>query len=44
MQNDTVIRAIGRPRDVRADRSILSAALELMAERGVYDLRMDLRF
>ena len=34
-------RAIGRPRDARADRAILVATLELMAERGVRDLRMD---
>ena len=35
------VRAIGRPRDARAGRAILTAALELMAERGVRDLRMD---
>jgi AcrR family transcriptional regulator len=34
-------RAIGRPREARADRAILVATLELMAERGVRDLRMD---
>lgn len=34
-------RAIGRPRDARADRAILVATLQLMAERGVRDLRMD---
>jgi AcrR family transcriptional regulator len=34
-------RAIGRPRDERANRAILTATLELMAERGVRDLRMD---
>ena len=34
-------RPIGRPRDERADRAILAAALELMAEHGVDDLRMD---
>jgi AcrR family transcriptional regulator len=34
-------RPIGRPRDERADRAIVTAALELMAERGVRDLRMD---
>ena len=34
-------RAIGRPRDARAGRAILTAALQLMAERGVRDLRMD---
>lgn len=32
---------MGRPRDERADRAILAAALELMAESGVHDLRMD---
>jgi AcrR family transcriptional regulator len=32
---------MGRPRDERADRAILAAALELMAEQGVRDLRMD---
>ena len=34
-------RAIGRPREARADRAIIAAALELMAERGVHALRMD---
>lgn len=34
-------RVIGRPRDERADEAILSATLELMAESGVHDLRMD---
>ena len=34
-------RVIGRPRDERADRAILSAALELIAEKGVHDLRVD---
>jgi AcrR family transcriptional regulator len=32
---------IGRPRDERADRAILSATLALMAENGVHDLRVD---
>jgi AcrR family transcriptional regulator len=32
---------MGRPRDERADRAILAAALELIAEQGVPDLRMD---
>jgi AcrR family transcriptional regulator len=32
---------MGRPREQRADRAILAAALELMAERGIRDLRMD---
>jgi AcrR family transcriptional regulator len=32
---------LGRPRDEGADRAILAATLELMAEHGVHDLRMD---
>jgi AcrR family transcriptional regulator len=32
---------MGRPRDERADRAIVTAALELIAEHGVSDLRMD---
>ena len=39
--NPSPARAIGRPRDARAGRAILTAALQLMAERGVRDLRMD---
>jgi AcrR family transcriptional regulator len=31
----------GRPRDVRADRAILHATLELIAERGVYEFRTE---
>jgi AcrR family transcriptional regulator len=34
-------RSMGRPRDERADRAILAATLELMAENGAHDLRMD---
>ncbi len=34
-------RVIGRPRDARADRAILTAALQLMAEGGIRELRMD---
>ena len=34
-------RPIGRPRDGRADRSILDATLALMAKDGAHDLRMD---
>ena len=34
-------RSTGRPREERADRAILAATLELMAERGAHDLRMD---
>ena len=37
----TTPRVIGRPRDERADKAILSATLELMAESGVHDLRVD---
>src|SRR5215217_6285533 len=37
----TTSTTLGRPRDERADRAILGATLELMAERGVRDLRMD---
>src|SRR6266513_127902 len=44
MIDTTAIRAgrpMGRPRDGRADRAILSATLELMAEHGVDGLRTD---
>jgi AcrR family transcriptional regulator len=34
-------RAIGRPRETRADQAILAAVLELMAERGVSEVRMN---
>jgi AcrR family transcriptional regulator len=34
-------RAMGRPKDERADRAIVAATLELMAECGARDLRMD---
>jgi AcrR family transcriptional regulator len=34
-------RSTGRPRDERADRAILAATLELMAEEGAHELRMD---
>src|SRR5256885_15798832 len=34
-------RPPGRPRDARADRAILDAALELMADAGVHAFRMD---
>ena len=33
-------RAVGRPREARADRAIRSATLELMAEHGVQALTM----
>jgi AcrR family transcriptional regulator len=34
-------RAVGRPKDERADRAIVAATVQLMAERGARDLRMD---
>ena len=34
-------RSPGRPREERADRAIVGATLELLAEHGVRDLRMD---
>src|SRR3954447_24621732 len=34
-------RAVGRPKDERADPAIVAATLELMAEGGVRDLRID---
>jgi AcrR family transcriptional regulator len=34
-------RTVGRPREARADRAIVTATLELMAEHGVHALRMD---
>jgi AcrR family transcriptional regulator len=34
-------RAVGRPRDARADAAILDAALDLIAEHGVEALRVD---
>jgi AcrR family transcriptional regulator len=34
-------RSLGRPREQRADRAIVTATLELIAEHGVRDLRMD---
>ncbi len=42
MHGDAVVeRAMGRPRDARADRAILDATRELIAERGVYELRTE---
>jgi len=41
MQGDGVERAIGRPRDARADRAILDATLELIAERGIHAFRTE---
>jgi len=34
-------RPLGRPRDARADRAILEATLDLIAERGVYEFRTE---
>jgi AcrR family transcriptional regulator len=34
-------RPIGRPRDTRADRAILDATLELIAEHGVHEFRTE---
>jgi AcrR family transcriptional regulator len=41
MADKTTPRPLGRPREERADRAILAAALELIAEQGFRDLRMD---
>src|SRR3954451_5360840 len=42
MTNDpSSARTIGRAREARADRAIVTATLELMAQRGIRDLRMD---
>jgi AcrR family transcriptional regulator len=42
MQGDAVAeRQLGRPRDARADRAILDATLELIAERGVHEFRTE---
>jgi AcrR family transcriptional regulator len=37
----TTPRSLGRPREERADRAIVTATLALIAEHGVRDLRMD---
>jgi AcrR family transcriptional regulator len=37
----TTPRPLGRPREQRADRAILTAAIELIAAQGVRDLHMD---
>jgi AcrR family transcriptional regulator len=41
MQSDAAKRQLGRPRDARADRAILDATLELIAERGVHGFRTE---
>jgi AcrR family transcriptional regulator len=41
MESHTTTPVRGRPRDGRADRAILTAALELISKNGVHDLRMD---
>ena len=41
MTRSNATTTIGRPRDARTDRAILAASLELIAEVGVHDFRMD---
>ena len=42
MESDAVAaRQMGRPREARADRAILAATLELIAEHGIHDFRID---
>ena len=41
MQPDDEARPIGRPRDARADRAILQATRELIAERGIHEFRTE---
>jgi AcrR family transcriptional regulator len=41
MENEAAARPIGRPRDERANRAILQATLELIAERGVHGFRTE---
>ena len=38
---DSETRPLGRPRETRADRAIVKATLELIAERGVHELRTE---
>jgi AcrR family transcriptional regulator len=41
MQSKGAARPMGRPRDARADRAILQATLELIAERGIHEFRTE---
>ena len=41
MQRDDAARPTGRPRDARADRAILDATRELIAERGIHEFRTE---
>lgn len=41
MQSDATARPMGRPREARADRAILEATRELIAERGIHAFRTD---
>ena len=41
MQRDDAARPMGRPRDARADRAILHATRELIAERGIHEFRTE---
>jgi AcrR family transcriptional regulator len=41
MHSETAARPVGRPREARADRAILEATLELIAERGIHAFRTD---
>jgi AcrR family transcriptional regulator len=41
VEQSSAPRRPGRPREARADRAILAAALELIAKDGVHGLRMD---
>lgn len=41
MQNEAATRPMGRPRDARADRAILAATLQLIAELGVHEFRTE---
>jgi hypothetical protein len=40
MTENRASRSMGRPREERADRAILAATPELMAQHGARDLRM----